>query len=57
MACPAYQLLPNFVIQNGRVTDSLLRQIYPILEKVTRNNVEAIDSMFQQEHEKEKVKK
>lgn len=57
MASPAYQMLPNAAIQNGRVTDSFLRQIHPILQKVTSNNLEEIDFMFQQEHENEKVKK
>ncbi len=57
IAYPAYQILPISVIQNEMVTDTILRQIYPILQRVVSKNIEELDLLFQQEHEKEKVKK
>lgn len=56
-AYPAYQILPYSIIQDGEVTEDVLRTIHPIIQTVTNNNREILDRLFQEAEEKVKNKK
>lgn len=56
-AYPAYQVLPNSIIRNGKVSDSILRSIYPILQEVLKNNIDELQQLFNKEQNKVNVRK
>lgn len=55
-AYPAYQVIPNELIKNGKISDTALRTILPILEEVLRNNIDEFNKLFSEEQQEKKKK-
>lgn len=56
-AYPAYQVIPNELIKNGKISENTLRSMLPILQEVLINNNDELDRLFKEEQEKVKVRK
>lgn len=56
IAYPAYQILPISVVKNGRVADSVLRAIYPIIQTSVQNMSKETSKLFEDYKVKSKGK-
>ena len=56
-AYPAYQLLPLSIIQDGKVTEEMLRVLHPIIKEAFCNQKEDLSKYFVEEQVNQKVKK
>lgn len=57
LAFPAYQVLPNSLMINGKISENALREILPIIQKSIKSNANQIQQLFETEQEKIKVYK
>ena len=53
---PAYQVIPNELIKNGKISETTLSAILPILQEVLNNNSNEFNQVFSEEQEWQKKK-
>jgi len=57
LAFPAYQVIPNSLMKNGKISENALREIFPIIQKSIKSNATQLTQLFEEEQEKVKVYK
>lgn len=52
IAFPAYQVLPNMIINNGKISEDTLRKIFPIVQNSVAKNFQCYQKLFDEEKNK-----
>lgn len=52
IAFPVYQVLPNNIIYNGKVSEDTLRKIFPIIHDTVTKNSQYYQKLFEEEKDK-----
>lgn len=52
VAFPVYQVLPNTIINNGKISEDTLRKIFPIIQDSVSKNYSCYQKLFEEEKNK-----